>query len=328
MSSQFRTYATEELDAFREGLRQDCIFGSGRFRSAEYWSDVADLAQGGTDWCDREYGEHDAKRAVQVEVYREMAQRSSGSEEPRTDSAPAKPSGPGYGTGRADRKGGASEKQKAFLESLLEGRSDEIAQAARARIDSVSGYINSETASKLIDSLMAAAPGIVAWKERMTTGQRDFLLSMWAERGVPANTAKVVLTKVWLRSTKEQASAMIDRAKDAAKASKDKARSASAQEGFYELGDRVVKVQKGTTTGNLYAKLLRVDPDLEKGFEWVYTPGLVAETIGAKPLSRERAAELGQDLRLYGYCFKCGLKLTDEESIERGIGRICWDKMA
>jgi len=160
----------------------------------------------------------------------------------------------------------------------------------------------------------------------MTTGQRDYLINMWVEdRGVPANTAKVVLTKVWLRTTKDQASAMIDRAKAARQGVK--AHSSKAEEGFFELGDRVVMVQKGVQSDNLYAKLLRVDSGLEKGFEWVYTPGLVTETIGAKPLTRERAAELGQELKLYGYCFKCGRRLTDEESKDRGIGRICWEKI-
>lgn len=220
----------------------------------------------------------------------------------------------------------ASDRQKEFLADLLHGRTDEIAVKAQERIDSVRGHINFETASNLIEKLMEAAPGVVAWKERMSGKQRDLLIKLWVERGVNENTAAVVMTKTWLKTTKDQASKMIDRAFAAGKKQTATVK-AKAEEGFYEVGDKVIKVQRGVTSGNLFAKLLVVDPELAKGFEWVYTPGLITETIGAKALTKERAAQLGQDLKLYGYCFKCGRELTDETSIERGIGRICWEKI-
>lgn len=98
------------------------------------------------------------------------------------------------------------------------------------------------------------------------------------------------------------------------------------QDGFYYLerdGEvTIYKVQVAHHgSGNLYAKRLAL-PDVEAGEtkgEWVYE--------GRKPLyepleklTLEKARELGH---LYGVCMKCGATLTDERSIEAGIGPVC-----
>jgi hypothetical protein len=86
-------------------------------------------------------------------------------------------------------------------------------------------------------------------------------------------------------------------------------------EGFHTANDRIYKVQR-SGNGNLYAKML----DVETGrFEYVgRTPFalLSVETV----LTIEKAKAFG---KLYGVCCRCGATLTDETSIENGIGPIC-----
>ena len=100
-----------------------------------------------------------------------------------------------------------------------------------------------------------------------------------------------------------------------------------ATEGWYEVDGSVVKVQKAVHgSGNLYAKRLVVE-GLEAdrhGAFWQYEPGLIRKCNAGNKLSLERAQEMG---KLYGVCMVCGAILTDETSIERGIGPICYGKL-
>lgn len=91
------------------------------------------------------------------------------------------------------------------------------------------------------------------------------------------------------------------------------------QDGFYKHGEDIVKVQVAVHgSGNLYAKRLIV---IEHGkATWEYAPGLVTQLTEAERLTFEQAVEFG---RLYGVCGVCGRTLTDETSIEDGIGPIC-----
>lgn len=125
--------------------------------------------------------------------------------------------------------------------------------------------------------------------------------------------------------TAKGASTMIDFAINRCKALRAGARATAPREsleGFWTetAGDGVAKVQRNRAGTNEYGKLLRH----EEG-EWVYTPGLVGQIRrgGWERLTKDRAAELG---RLYGRCVACGATLTDEESIERGMGPICASK--
>jgi hypothetical protein len=109
----------------------------------------------------------------------------------------------------------------------------------------------------------------------------------------------------------------------------------SVEEGFYLLGDQIYKVQIAVHgSGRPYAKRLHIDEltDLELSPElrrpgrkvchgtWVYEPGLIKRLRPEHRLTAEKAVELG---KLYGMCVRCGATLTNEESIERGIGPIC-----
>ena len=91
-------------------------------------------------------------------------------------------------------------------------------------------------------------------------------------------------------------------------------------EGFWSLDGSFYKVQESQTTGHRYGKIL----DAATG-GWTYVPGVVRKLSegGATPLTEDEAAEFG---KLYGVCMLCGRTLTNEESIERGIGPICAGK--
>lgn len=99
-------------------------------------------------------------------------------------------------------------------------------------------------------------------------------------------------------------------------------------DGMYLLPDgRIVKVQYAVHgSGNPYAKLLtKLDtPTIKRGkrvdYGFEYAPGLVRECKPEHKMTLEQAKEWGA---LYGACCCCGATLTDEVSIEAGIGPIC-----
>lgn len=86
------------------------------------------------------------------------------------------------------------------------------------------------------------------------------------------------------------------------------------EDGYYDAAGRTFKLLT-SLQGRKYAKVLN-----DQG-KWVYAPGAasIIATRGQK-LSLDRAKELG---KLYGRCIICGATLTDEKSIEAGIGPVC-----
>jgi len=91
--------------------------------------------------------------------------------------------------------------------------------------------------------------------------------------------------------------------------------------GFYCLDGEVVKVQLNLAGTKLYAKHLTQI----KGGTWYfnYEHGLIAKLTQNMKLEREQAAAFG---KIYGYCCICATRLTNEESINKGIGPICAGK--
>lgn len=92
-----------------------------------------------------------------------------------------------------------------------------------------------------------------------------------------------------------------------------------AQPGYYQDETfRFVKVQKAVHgSGRPYAKVWDADSRT-----WTYEKGLVYREL--RPLGPQEAKQFGD---LYGCCIRCGTVLTDEDSIERGIGPVCAAKM-
>jgi len=122
---------------------------------------------------------------------------------------------------------------------------------------------------------------------------------------------------------KRSASKYIDRLiNDVPKLKKPGTTTEDPPEGFHEVGGIVYKVQRAVHgSGKLYAKQLDADTG-----DWDY--------VGRRPLrdlspdtllTLERAKELGH---LYGRCVRCGATLTNESSIEAGIGPVCAGKFA
>lgn len=107
-------------------------------------------------------------------------------------------------------------------------------------------------------------------------------------------------------------------------------------EGIHKLGEDIFKVQVAKQgSGNLYAKRLNREAIIEakandemlgKAERWEYIGrrgvfnSLTADTL----LSVEEAAEFGH---LYGICACCAADLTNEDSIARGIGPVCFGRM-
>jgi hypothetical protein len=94
------------------------------------------------------------------------------------------------------------------------------------------------------------------------------------------------------------------------------------EDGMYRLGDRIVKVQKSRQGDRLYAKeLVQVEGRRgETEFTFEYAPGLVNKLTAADHMTLEEAKAFG---KLYEWCCVCGTRLTDEKSIDAGIGPIC-----
>jgi hypothetical protein len=91
-------------------------------------------------------------------------------------------------------------------------------------------------------------------------------------------------------------------------------------DGMYRTEDGTVyKVQYAVNgSGRLYAKRLVLQPDGGATFE--YEPGAVFRLRPEQKMTLEEAREWGV---LYGTCCVCGRTLTDEGSIEAGIGPVC-----
>ena len=97
---------------------------------------------------------------------------------------------------------------------------------------------------------------------------------------------------------------------------------ASFPAGFYFAGSRIFKVQIAHHgSGNAYCKELN---QATGTFE--YSPGTIKKlaSLGAEVLTFDKAKELGA---LYGRCMICGATLTNEVSIEEGIGPVCGKRL-
>lgn len=92
--------------------------------------------------------------------------------------------------------------------------------------------------------------------------------------------------------------------------------SKTIEPGFYKVGDKVYKVQTSPNSGYNFAKVLTAH-----GFE--YAKGAIKTITPADKLTLADAKEYG---KVHGSCIICQRTLTDEGSIEAGIGPICAGK--
>ncbi len=128
--------------------------------------------------------------------------------------------------------------------------------------------------------------------------------------------------------TKKAASASIEKLRDprseidAPKIDVKPVEKIELEDGMYRFNDRIFKVQHAVHgSGRQYAKELTQYDDGSWGFE--IARGMIFKLRPEHKMTLEEAKEFGA---LYGTCCVCGRTLTNEASIEAGIGPICASK--
>jgi hypothetical protein len=155
----------------------------------------------------------------------------------------------------------------------------------------------------------------------MTSAQEGYIKSLLASRLAPKGLAAGFSSDL----TKTQASSMITKLKKCPFISGTQSTQVKAvateivPEGFYCVGDNVYKVQTSKTSGAKYAKVWTGGHS-----KWAYAPGIVKTLTLADKLTEAQAAKFGKKT---GHCCICSKLLTNAESVAKGIGPICADKM-
>ena len=127
-------------------------------------------------------------------------------------------------------------------------------------------------------------------------------------------------------SEKQEAAARSMHAKcEARNAAREAARSVAPPEvGFYCTSDGTFyRVQANKAKTNVYAKELIAHQVGNRPY-WKYVGRTPFANLGTHAkLTREQAADFGHT---HGHCLICTRELTDEESVIRGVGPVCWSK--
>jgi hypothetical protein len=146
-----------------------------------------------------------------------------------------------------------------------------------------------------------------------TDGQRRYMASLAAERGVELDVTTVEFTAVDAVLAKLKATP------------KQRTAPAELEDGVYVLDGVIFMVKHAIHgSGRQYASKLDAAPEVGQAGTWVYQ--------GAKPLALLRPEHkltlaLAQQYgAVYGCCVRCGRALTDPESIARSVGSTCWGK--
>lgn len=178
-----------------------------------------------------------------------------------------------------------------------------------------------------LDAVDIAAPKPVG-NNTATEKQIAFINRLKGERVHEDEDLLTAARDAWRdgQFTKEVASRVIDKMLGWAKPER---AAVDVPEGMHKWEGIIYKVQRAVHgSGNLYAKQLvqeEWEEDHAGGTEWkfVYAPGAIRNLSEETRLSIEEAKEFGA---LYGTCIVCGRTLTNEDSIEAGIGPICAGK--
>lgn len=211
----------------------------------------------------------------------------------------------------------ASEKQIAFVISLIEGRDwstlTGIPTAAEAK------NLTSRNASDLIEKLLKCPNKAT----RVASAKQLYVIRRDGRTLANSDKAKGIVERAFAeggRVTMEEASEtiaeMYDRGNPKAVAARTVARSITP--GLYRVGDEVYRVIKAQGGTHHYAK--RLDPET-KTFD--YASGALSFIRPEHLMGPEAAEVLSIEL---GYCAVCGRTLTASDSLKRGIGPICWGR--
>jgi Family of unknown function (DUF6011) len=257
----------------------------------------------------------------------------------------AKPETPGHrpnGGAKAGNQYGtfqvkyATEKQARYLNHLLESKdvsglgsfAADLINLARpaAASGKISKRLASDALSILVDRPYRTDVKVTV---RMASDKQQAFITRLMDEKETHNLANVVDVKTL---TSKQASEIIETLIAAPRKapvmvehrSGVMVAKAEVADGIYSKDGIVYKVQYNREKTGLYAKVLVVDGPGEAHFNYfgsVRKTGLTAQD----KMTLEQAKEFGA---LYGTCCNCGRTLTDEKSIEAGIGPICAGKFA
>lgn len=204
----------------------------------------------------------------------------------------------------------------ATAKSLVES---EPGASLQARVNLVAFLVNEYVyAQRRKDEAQAQAPVANAASEK----QVAFARRLVDQKDIPADERSPY--DAFLAHpesvTKRQAGSLID----GLLGYPDKAQAGGVEEdGMYRDGDgNIFKVQR-SQAGRLYAKALVRDESKKSGWAFEYAAGAVRRLSPAMRMTVEQAREFGVAT---GTCCVCGRTLTDEESIEAGIGPVCAGK--
>lgn len=180
---------------------------------------------------------------------------------------------------------------------------------------------------RLVEILLAAKARDAARVTEISEAQRALVAQAFeALAANPARRPEFIVSIVaqgQVRPLSEKQTACLVRfVAEAAPAAEPKAIEQASPEGFYSRDGVIYKVQHNLSHTGFYAK--RLDVVDGKG-EWTFVAGLARTLRPEERLTLEQAAAFGH---LYGICGICGRELTDEASIERGIGPVCMGKVA
>lgn len=93
--------------------------------------------------------------------------------------------------------------------------------------------------------------------------------------------------------------------------------------GVYKHGGEIYRVVKARQSENRYAqKLITIEGRAPR---WDIAYGFVRTLKVEELISPEVAAQMG---RAFGYCVICGRFLSDPESIAKGIGPVCYERVS
>lgn len=159
----------------------------------------------------------------------------------------------------------------------------------------------------------------------ITQPQVTFLNKLQEERELTtaAHTALIALRDAYRGRfcSMKHASSVIDLLKLLPKKS-----SEPIQEGIYQgTGGRLVRVYLGQSSQRLLAKEIILNAD--GSVEYVYLGAAATNLLNCRRLTRD---EVNERSLAHGSttCMICGRRLDVPESVDRGIGPVCWENYA
>ena len=176
----------------------------------------------------------------------------------------------------------------------------------------------------------AAAPMVKHPTEPPTEAQMSYLNSLAESHdvGLSERDAKAYLVDLTAKGVlnRGKASEFINawKAKPRRpKTARSKSAAVPVPEGYYKVAAGgatcYYRVRKAKTAPfHTYADILTTDPD--GSFRWKYVRGAVGTLGGSKPITYAEASRWGIAT---SHCIVCHAKLTDPDSVARGIGPVC-----